>query len=176
VLLTALSSGEHQLQGIDAGADAYIPKPFSTRFVLTNIIRIIEQREKIRKRFSNDPGFFEVNIAENEADRKFLDRLHFIIEKNLDNTQFSVDEFAAAVKMGRTLFYKKVKGLTGYSPNEYIRLVRLKQAATLLNTGDYTVSEVTYKVGMNDPFYFSKCFKAQFGIPPSAYLKRVKAG
>ena len=87
-----------------------------------------------------------------------------------------MDEFAAAVKLGRTLFYKKVKGLTGYSPNEYIRLVRLKQAATLLNTGDYTVSEVTYKVGMNDPFYFSKCFKAQFGIPPSAYLKRVKAG
>lgn len=176
VLLTALSSDEHQLQGVDAGADAYIAKPFSTRFLLTNIIRIIEQREKIRKRFSNDPGFFEVNIAENEADRKFLDRLHFIIEKNLDNTQFSVDEFAAAVKLGRTLFYKKVKGLTGYSPNEYIRLVRLKQAATLLNTGDYTVSEVTYKVGMNDPFYFSKCFKAQFGIPPSAYLKRVKAG
>lgn len=176
VLLTALSSGEHQLQGVDAGADAYIPKPFSTRFLLTNIIRIIEQREKIRKRFSNDPGFFEVNIAENEADRKFLDRLHMIIEKNLDNTQFSVDEFAAAVKLGRTLFYKKVKGLTGYSPNEYIRLVRLKKAATLLNTGDYTVSEVTYKVGMNDPFYFSKCFKAQFGIPPSAYLKRVKAG
>ncbi len=176
VLLTALSSGEHQLQGVDAGADAYIAKPFSTRFLLTNIIRIIEQREKIRKRFSNDPGFFEVNIAENEADRKFLDRLHLIIEKNLDNAQFSVDEFAAAVKLGRTLFYKKVKGLTGYSPNEYIRLVRLKKAATLLNTGDYTVSEVTYKVGMNDPFYFSKCFKAQFGIPPSAYLKRVKAG
>lgn len=175
VMLTALSSGEHQLQGINAGADAYIPKPFSTRFLLTNIIRIIEQREKIRKRFSNDPGFFEVNIAENEADRKFLDKLHFIIEKNLDNTQFSVDEFAAAVKLGRTLFYKKVKGLTGYSPNEYIRLVRLKKAATLLNTGDYTVSEVTYKVGMNDPFYFSKCFKAQFGIPPSAYLKKVKA-
>jgi signal transduction histidine kinase/DNA-binding response OmpR family regulator len=176
VLLTALTSGEHQLQGVDAGADAYIAKPFSTRFLLTNIIRIIEQREKIRKRFSNDPGFFEVNIAANEADRKFLDRLHLIIEKNLDNTQFSVDEFAAAVKLGRTLFYKKVKGLTGYSPNEYIRLVRLKKAAALLNTGDYTVSEVTYKVGMNDPFYFSKCFKAQFGIPPSAYLKKVKAG
>jgi len=176
VLLTALSSGEHQLQGVDAGADAFIAKPFSTRFLLTNIIRIIEQREKIRKRFSNDPGFFEVNIAEHEADKKFLDRLHFIITRNLDNTQFSVDEFAAAVKLGRTLFYKKVKGLTGYSPNEYIRLVRLKQAAELLNTGDYTVSEVTYKVGMNDPFYFSKCFKAQFGIPPSAYLKKVKAG
>ncbi|GAA0556997.1 hybrid sensor histidine kinase/response regulator [Chitinophaga japonensis] len=176
VLLTALCSDEHHLQGVDAGADAYITKPFSTRLLLTRIIRLIEQREKIRKRFSNDPGFFEVHITEQAADRSFLDRLHLVIEKNLDNTQFSVDEFAAAMKLGRTLFYKKVKGLTGYSPNEYIRLVRLKQAATLLQTGDYTVAEVTYKVGMNDPFYFSKCFKAQFGIPPSAYLKQVKAG
>jgi signal transduction histidine kinase/ligand-binding sensor domain-containing protein/DNA-binding response OmpR family regulator len=175
VLLTALSSGEHQLQGIDAGADAYITKPFSTRFLLTTIIRIIEQREKIRKRFANDPGFFAVHISENEADQQFLEKINMIIEKNLDNAQFSVDDFALAMKMGRTLFYKKVKGLSGYSPNEYIRLVRVKKAAELLNTGEYTVAEVAYKVGMNDPFYFSKCFKAQFGVPPSVHLKKVKA-
>jgi signal transduction histidine kinase/ligand-binding sensor domain-containing protein/DNA-binding response OmpR family regulator len=176
VLLTALSSGEHQLQGIDAGADAYITKPFNTRFLLTTIIRIIEQREKIRKRFANDPGFFTVHISENEADQQFLEKINMVIDKNLDNPQFSVDEFAAAMKMGRTLFYKKIKGLTGYSPNEYIRLVRVKKAAELLNTGEYTVAEVTYKVGMSDPFYFSKCFKSQFGVPPSNYLKKVKAG
>jgi signal transduction histidine kinase/ligand-binding sensor domain-containing protein/DNA-binding response OmpR family regulator len=176
VLLTALSSGEHHLQGIDAGADAYISKPFSTRFLLTNIIRIIEQREKIRKRFANDPGFFAVHISENEADQQFLEKINHVIEKNTDNPQFSVDEFAAAMKLGRTLFYKKIKGLTGYSPNEYIRLVRVKKAAELLNTGDYTVAEVAYKVGMNDPFYFSKCFKTQFGVPPSVHLKKVKAG
>ncbi|MVT08974.1 response regulator [Chitinophaga sp. ysch24] len=176
VLLTALSSGEHQLQGIDAGADAYIPKPFSTRFLLTNIIRIIEQREKIRKRFANDPGFFAVHISENEADQQFIEKINLVIEKNLDNSQFSVDEFAAAMKLGRTLFYKKIKGLTGYSPNEYIRLVRVKKAAELLNTGEYTVAEVAYKVGMSDPFYFSKCFKSQFGVPPSVHLKKVKAG
>lgn len=175
VLLTALSSGEHQLQGIDAGADAYITKPFSTRFLLTTIIRIIEQREKIRKRFANDPGFFAVHISENEADQQFLEKINMIIEKNLDNAQFSVDDFALSMKMGRTLFYKKVKGLTGYSPNEYIRLVRVKKAAELLNTGEYTVAEVAYKVGMNDPFYFSKCFKTQFGVPPSVHLKKVKA-
>lgn len=175
VLLTALSSGEHQLQGIDAGADAYITKPFSTRFLLTTIIRIIEQREKIRKRFANDPGFFAVHISENEADQQFLEKINMIIEKNLDNAQFSVDDFALAMKMGRTLFYKKVKGLSGYSPNEYIRLVRVKKAAELLNTGEYTVAEVAYKVGMNDPFYFSKCFKTQFGVPPSVHLKKVKA-
>ncbi|WP_343668816.1 two-component regulator propeller domain-containing protein [Chitinophaga sp.] len=175
VLLTALSSGEHQLQGINAGADAYITKPFSTRFLLTTIIRIIEQREKIRKRFANDPGFFAVHISENEADQQFLEKINMIIEKNLDNAQFSVDDFALSMKMGRTLFYKKVKGLTGYSPNEYIRLVRVKKAAELLNTGEYTVAEVAYKVGMNDPFYFSKCFKTQFGVPPSVHLKKVKA-
>lgn len=176
VLLTALSSGEHQLKGIDAGADAYITKPFSIRFLLTNIIRIIEQREKIRKRFANDPGFFTVHISENEADQQFLDKLNQIIDRNIDNPQFSVDEFAAAMKLGRTLFFKKIKGLTGYSPNEYIRLVRVKKASELLNTGDYTIAEVAYKVGMNDPFYFSKCFKAQFGVPPSVHLKKVKAG
>lgn len=176
ILLTALSSGEHQLKGVDAGADAYITKPFSTRFLLTTIIRIIEQREKIRKRFANDPGFFTVHIPENEADQQFLDKLNNIIDKNLDNPQFSVDEFALAMKLGRTLFYKKIKGLTGYSPNEYIRLVRVKKASELLNTGEYTIAEVAYKVGMNDPFYFSKCFKAQFGVPPSVHLKKVKAG
>jgi signal transduction histidine kinase/ligand-binding sensor domain-containing protein/DNA-binding response OmpR family regulator len=176
ILLTALSSGEQQLKGIDAGADAYITKPFSTRFLLTNIIRIIEQREKIRKRFANDPDFFTVHISENEADQQFLNKLHVIIDQNIDNPQFSVDEFASAVKLGRTLFYKKIRGLTGYSPNEYIRLVRIKKASELLNTGEYTVAEVAYKIGMNDPFYFSKCFKAQFGVPPSVHLKKIKAG
>ncbi|SFD55661.1 Signal transduction histidine kinase [Chitinophaga sp. CF118] len=176
ILLTALSSGEHQLKGIDAGADAYITKPFSIRFLLTNIIRIIEQREKIRKRFANDPGFFAVHISENEADQQFLDKLNSIIDKNIDNPQFSVDEFATAMKLGRTLFYKKIKGLTGYSPNEYIRLVRVKKASELLNTGEYTIAEVAYKIGMNDPFYFSKCFKAQFGVPPSVHLKKLKTG
>jgi ligand-binding sensor domain-containing protein/DNA-binding response OmpR family regulator len=176
ILLTALSSGEHQLKGIDAGADAYITKPFSARFLLTTIIRIIEQREKIRKRFANDPGFFTVHISENEADQEFLNKLNTIIDRNIDNSQFSVDEFALAMKLGRTLFYKKIKGLTGYSPNEYIRLVRVKKASELLNTGDYTIAEVAYKVGINDPFYFSKCFKAQFGVPPSVHLKKVKTG
>jgi signal transduction histidine kinase/ligand-binding sensor domain-containing protein/DNA-binding response OmpR family regulator len=176
ILLTALSSGEHQLKGIEAGADAYITKPFSLRFLQTTIIRIIEQREKIRKRFANDPDFFTVHISENEADQQFLDKLNQIIDRNIDNSQFSVDEFAAAMKLGRTLFFKKIKGLTGYSPNEYIRLVRVKKASELLNTGDYTIAEVAYKVGMNDPFYFSKCFKAQFGVPPSVHLKKVKAG
>jgi AraC-like DNA-binding protein len=75
------------------------------------------------------------------------------------------------MNLGRTVFYKKVKGVTGYSPNEYLRIMRMKRAAELLLTGEFTVSEVSYRIGIEDPFYFSKCFKAQFGVAPSVYIK-----
>ena len=86
-------------------------------------------------------------------------------------TEFSVDDYANLMGLGRTVFYKKVRGVTGYSPNEYLRVIRLKKAAELLLTEDLTVSEISYKVGINDPRYFSKCFKNQFGIAPSVYQK-----
>ena len=89
----------------------------------------------------------------------------------MSDPDFTIDDFVLKMKMGRTIFYRKVRGVTGYSPNEYIRVMRMKKAAELLAEGEYTVSEVAYKVGMNDPFYFSKCFKAQFGVAPSAYSK-----
>ena len=82
-----------------------------------------------------------------------------VVEQQLENAQFTVDEFASIMGLGRTVFYRKVRGVTGYSPNEYIRIVRMKKAAELLLESNYTVSEVSYKVGINDPFYFSKCFK-----------------
>ena len=87
------------------------------------------------------------------------------------DTNFSVDEIAHQMNVGRTIFYKKVKGITGYSPNEYIRIIRMKKAAELLQEHTLTIAEVSYKVGINDPFYFSKCFKAQFGMAPSVYQK-----
>ena len=86
-------------------------------------------------------------------------------------TEFSVDDYANLMGLGRTVFYKKVRGVTGYSPNEYLRVIRMKKAAELLLTEDLTVAEISYKVGINDPYYFSKCFKNQFGIAPSVYQK-----
>ena len=85
--------------------------------------------------------------------------------------EFSVDDYANLMGLGRTVFYKKVRGVTGYSPNEYLRVIRMKKAAELLLTEDLTVAEISYKVGINDPYYFSKCFKNQFGIAPSIYQK-----
>lgn len=175
ILLTALTSEDKQLEGAKCGADSYITKPFSPKLLLTRIVKLIEQREKLREKFSNDPMMLRPAICTTDQDKEFVDRLQLIMEKQYSNAQFSVDEFANMMKLGRTVFYKKVRGVTGYSPNEYIRIVRMKKAAELLQEGSLTVSEIAYKIGMNDPFYFSKCFKQQFGISPSAYQKGERA-
>ncbi len=166
ILLTAHSSIEHQVEGIEAGADAYIVKPFSTKYLMARIVKLIEQREKLQHKFSQEPGLGLTTISTTDKDKQFIEKIHAIIEKNLDNSEFSVETFAQAVHLGRTMLYKKVKGITGYSPNEYVRVIRLKRAAELLRTTDLNVSEIAYKVGFNDPFYFSRCFKEQFSLSP----------
>jgi signal transduction histidine kinase/ligand-binding sensor domain-containing protein/DNA-binding response OmpR family regulator len=171
ILLTAHSSEEHQLEGIQAGADAYITKPFSIQYLMARIVKLIEQREKLQRKFAQEPGAPMLLINFTDKDKDFLDKIHLLIEQNMENTNFSVDIFAQIVGMGRTNFYKKVKGLTGHSPNEYLRIIRLKKAAELLTARDMNVSEVSYKVGINDPLYFSKCFKMQFGKTPSQFQK-----
>ncbi|WP_321334164.1 two-component regulator propeller domain-containing protein [uncultured Bacteroides sp.] len=171
ILLTALSLPENHLEGIESGADAYLSKPFSIKLLLARIIKLLEQREKLRVKFSEEPGITRSAIYASERDKEFVDELHRILEENISNANFSVDEFASIMNIGRTIFYKKVKGVTGYSPNEYIRILRMKKAAELLLLGKLTVSEISYKVGIDDPFYFSKCFKSQFGVAPSIYQK-----
>ncbi|MDL2309628.1 response regulator [Parabacteroides sp. OttesenSCG-928-B22] len=171
ILLTALSMPENHLEGIESGADAYISKPFSIRLLLTRIVKLMEQREKLKEKFSEEPGIVRSAVYASVRDKEFVDNLQKILLENLSNSRFSVDEFASRMNVGRTIFYKKVKGLTGYSPNEYLRVMRMKKAAELLASGKLTVSEVSYMVGIEDPFYFSKCFKAQFGVAPSVYLK-----
>ena len=171
IVLTAHSSEEHRIEGIQAGADAYITKPFSMKLLMARIVNLIEQREKLQQKFAKEPGLMRPSITFTDRDKDFLEKLHGVIEKNLENDEFSMDEFAQALGMGRTVFYKKVKGITGHSPSEYLRIIRMKKAAELLLTTGLNVSEVSYKVGMNDPFYFSKCFKAQFGKTPSQFLK-----
>lgn len=171
ILLTALSTQENMIEGFENGADAYIPKPFSIKLLLARIVKLMEQREILRKKYSAEPGIVQASICTNNKDKEFAEKLSLILEKNMSNADFSVDDFAQLMKVGRTIFYKKVKGVTGYSPNEYIRVIRMKKAAELLQTGELTVSEISYKVGINDPFYFSKCFKTQFGVAPSVYQK-----
>ena len=169
ILLTAHSSMEHQLEGINAGADSYIIKPFSTQYLISRIIKLIEQREKLQYKFAHEPGMIQTTICTTNKDNEFIAKMHRIIEEHLDDPDFTIDDFAQAANMGRTIFYKKIKGITNYSPNEYLRIIRLKKATELLRSTDLNVAEVAYKVGFNDPFYFSKCFKEQFGMRPTQF-------
>ncbi|MDD4970382.1 MAG: two-component regulator propeller domain-containing protein [Paludibacter sp.] len=179
ILLTAYISDEHNTEGIKAGADAYISKPFSMTHLMLQVNKLIEKREKINKHYANaditiveelELEMEEIELAIPERDSQFLKLIEQILEKHLTNPEFSVDEFAQMTYTGRTLFFKKIKFLTGYSPNEFIRFRRMKKAAELLKSYKYNVSEVSYMVGINDPFYFSKCFKAQYGCSPSHYI------
>lgn len=172
ILLTAMSTSENKLEGVESGADAYITKPFSSRLLLARIFQLIEQREKLKRKFSNDPAMTSQALCSTELDRKFGEKLQTILEKQLDNPEFTIEDFASAVGISRAAFFRKVKGVTGYTPNEYMRILRMKRAMELLQEGIYNVSEIAYKVGMNDPLYFSKCFKSHFGAPPSAYLHK----
>lgn len=173
ILLTAMNSTENHLEGVESGADAYITKPFSPKLLLARIFKLIEQRDKLRDKFSKDPSMAHPTICTSDKDKEFVDKLQGIMEQNLDNDQLTVDDMASMMGLGRTVFYRKVRGLTGYSPNEYIRIIRMKKAAELLLEDRLTVSEISYKVGINDPLYFSKCFKQQFSVAPTVYRRTV---
>ena len=172
IMLTAKGDDMDKILGLEYGADDYITKPFSSRLLLARIFQLIEQREKLKRKFSNDPAMTSQALCSTELDRKFGEKLQTILEKQLDNPEFTIEDFASAVGVSRAAFFRKVKGVTGYTPNEYMRILRMKRAMELLQEGIYNVSEIAYKVGMNDPLYFSKCFKSHFGAPPSAYLHK----
>jgi signal transduction histidine kinase/DNA-binding response OmpR family regulator/streptogramin lyase len=174
IMLTAHSSMEHQLEGINAGADAYIIKPFSTKYLISRIVKLIEQRERLQDKFAHEPSMAQTIICTSNKDNEFIGKVHSIIEEHLDDADFSVDDFSKAANMGRTIFYKKIKGITNFSPNEYLRIIRLKKATELLKATEFNISEIAYKVGFNDPFYFSKCFKEQFGMKPTQFRENEK--
>lgn len=173
ILLTALNIEEKYQEGIESGADAYITKPFNVSLLLARIFKLIELRDKLRQKYSNEPGLAHSIICTNDKDQKFSAKLNEVLNEHMTDTDFSVNDFAGIMGLGRTVFYKKVRGVTGYSPYEYLRVMRLKKAAEMLLTEDLTIAEIAYSVGINDPFYFSKCFKSQFGVSPSAYRKRL---
>lgn len=169
ILLTALSTDENVLEGTELGADAYITKPFSPQLLMARILQLLNQREILRQKFGKVPQEIRSAMLRNEQDSLFVKRLDSIVYSRLGEQDLSVDKVAGLLHLGRTIFYKKVRGTTGYTPNEYIRVIRLRKAAELLKEGEKNVSEVAYAVGFDNPYYFSKCFKEQFGMPPSHY-------
>ena len=135
--------------------------------------RMLENRNKLRCLFSEKP-FTPINtLTETQADEKWFNRLNEIIQENISNTEFSVDQLTRSVNMSRTLLYAKVKAVTGLTPNEFIRLVRLRKAAEYLAGNEYKINEICYMVGFNSPSYFAKCFQNQFGVLPKDFINNT---
>lgn len=173
ILLTALSNDESVLKGTESGADAYMTKPFSPQLLVARIFQLLDQRERLKQKFSKESQKVRSAMCVNEQDQLFVKRLDAIIYPRIGEKDLSVDKVAGLLHMGRTIFYKKVRGVTGYTPNDYIRVIRMKKAAELLEKDEMNVSEIAYVVGFDNPYYFSKCFKAQYGVPPSQYVKQM---
>lgn len=169
ILLTAYTSMEHRIEGIESGADDYITKPFSLKYVRLRVMKMIAQREQLRKRFSTNLSATNVPAQATNQDKSFYERMETLLNTYYAETDFTVERFVQLSGLGRTVFFAKIKSLTGYSPNELIKMRRLKEAARLLKETDLNVSEVSYKIGFEDPFYFSKCFKAYYQCTPKQF-------
>lgn len=167
ILLSALSEKENVILGLEAGANDYIIKPFDFNILKARIRNILQNREQLRKLLlSTETGIEELNYT-NQLDKEFLDKAIETIESELSNPDFSINDFCKVLGMSRTSVYNKIKTLTNQSPNDFIRIIRLNKAKSLLKTKKHTIAEVAYMVGFSDPKYFSTSFKKQFGISPS---------
>jgi len=172
ILLTAKASLEHKLEGLEIGADSYIPKPFNSRHLQVRVQKLIENRQRIRKHYKESLSFEETAPSINNLDKKFLDKTLAIINKNISKSDFGVEELSAEVGMSRVHLYRKVKQLAGLSVTEFIRSVKLKKAMHLLKESGMNVNEIAMETGFATPSYFAKCFKEQFKVLPSDVLKQ----
>ncbi|MDR1273060.1 MAG: response regulator [Odoribacteraceae bacterium] len=174
VLLTARTDKETKEEAMRSGADAYVEKPFSTRLLRAQVENLVESRRRLRKRFSEMPFMPVSGVTENKADKQFLANMGQLIEDNITNPDFSVDVLAARLYISRSGLFAKMKSLAGVTPNEFIQLTRLRKAAEMLAAGESRVNEICYQAGFNNPSYFTKCFRKQFGMSPKEFVNRKK--
>ena len=171
ILLTAKAGIESKIEGLDKGADAYIAKPFTIKLIEVQISNILENRKKLRNKFSKELVLQPSEIAITSLDEEFLQKAINTVEEHMSDTEFSVDSFNKKIGMSRSRMHRKIKALTAQSTSEFIRTIRLKRAASLLEKSQMPVEEIAYTVGFNSTAYFTKCFKIQFGKTPSDYMK-----
>lgn len=170
ILLTAKSSEQQQLEGLETGADDYITKPFNFQILEAKISNIINLRRNMRQVFKNKLQIEPRDITVTSLDEQFIQKVLDLVEKNISVTEYSIETMSHDLGMSRTLLYKKILALTGSPPLEFLRSLRLKRAALLLTKSQMNVSEIAFQVGFNDPKYFSKHFKNEFGVLPSKYI------
>ncbi len=168
ILLTAKTSDEAQIEGFEAGADDYITKPFNMNILLLRIHKLIEQQEERKNAFKKTIAINPGSLTSTNVDEELIKKVLKQIEKNMGNTSYSVEQLSKEMFMDRTGLYRKLSAIVGQTPTEFIRSVRLKRAAQLLENG-LPVTEVAESVGFGTPSYFTKCFQDEFGVKPSQY-------
>lgn len=176
ILLTARTTIESKLAGLELGADEYLTKPFNIKEIQIRIKNLLEQRKKLRDSYSRELTIQPKNISVTSVDERFLNHALEIMEAHIADPQFSVERFAEEIGMSRKNLLRKIKALTDQSVNEFIRNFRLKRAAQLISAKSANISEIAYQVGFNNLSYFSKCFKELFGVLPNEFEKVESPG
>ncbi|MBP6222120.1 MAG: substrate-binding domain-containing protein [Phocaeicola sp.] len=170
MLLTACSLDEQRIQGFECGADSYISKPFNSKLLLVRLRNLMDNHKRLKQFFGDKTTLSKESVS--DVDKGFVDRFRELIEENLADSELSVEDLGSKMGLSRVQLYRKIKALTNYSPNELVRIARLKKAASLLASSEKTISEITYEVGFTSPSYFTKCYKDYFGESPTDFLKR----
>lgn len=172
IMLTAKTSDESELEGLKNGADGYVRKPFDMDLLKHKLVNILKHRAELRKRFNREVSLQPSEITVTVKDENFLQQAMDVVEKHMMNTDFSVELLVKEMGYSRSNLYLKLKEITGLSSSEFIRNIRLKRAVQLFEQSDLSVKEIMYMTGFNTASYFSKCFKKQFGVIPSEYIKQ----
>jgi YesN/AraC family two-component response regulator len=173
ILLTAKNDRNHQIKGYDVGADAFVTKPFEINVLLSQVSRLMKNRDLIREKYKSQNFMVEVD-SNSSKDEEFIQDVKKHLEENLSDPEFNVKVLSKKLNISTTQLYRKLKVLTGHSPVEFIRLVKLQKAYALLGQKNKTVKEVCYLTGFNNLSYFIKCFKEQFGVTPASYRDKGK--
>lgn len=173
IMLTAKISDESEVLGRKIGADGYVRKPFDIELLGIQIENILKNRQQLRKRFNREINLQPKEITVTSADENFLNHAIEIVENNMMNTEFNVEMLVKEMGYSRSNLYLKFKEITGLSSSEFIRNIRLKRAIQLFETSNLSVKEIMYMTGFNTASYFAKCFKKQFGVVPSEYVKKL---
>ena len=170
ILLTACSLDEQRIQGYDGGADSYISKPFSSQLLLARVRNLIDSHRRLKQFFGDRHTLAKEDVC--DMGKNFVEKFKSLLDAKLGDSNLNVEDLGKDMGLSRVQLYRKIKSLTNYSPNELLRIARLKKAASLLASSDMTVAEIGYEVGFSSPSYFTKCYKEQFGESPTDFLKR----
>ena len=173
ILLTAKASSESKIEGLETGADDYLTKPFDSRELFTRIKNLLEQRNRLREKYSKDLDSLTGTNRLSDADGEFIKKTLELIEKNLDKTNFGTEKLAKDLFVSRTQFHRKILAITGQAPGEFVRLTKLKHAAKLLIGGKLSVTQIAYEIGFSSPSQFTRAFTKQFNCLPSEYSSKI---